>query len=216
MLPETQILAVLSTKMVYPVPTVSMISDHSDFIKNFDLEFTAPFVKDVFKIEQPQFATNLYDPNGENVNFMPHSEILDNSLIIQKTNNIIANKSSEIFIDCIKENNFIVKNENDAKLLLSVIESEKMLLEKTDNALAKEIMETGKDFKVDGIIFDEFFTKELKGEDVDFTFTDEDLEKYAEQFNPGFGTFEELEEFLYPSLSELDNGFLQSLDNIFE
>lgn len=221
-IPEAEILSRLSTKMVYPIPSVSLLNDHSEFVKLYDIEFTGPFTKNSFNKEITSLSKPLYGSSedfvdGISTNFLPDIQLLDNAQITEKANTIIANQSAEIFMNCIKDSGFIVNEESSANTLLSVIQFEKELLEKVDNSLAKEIRETGKEIKPDGIIFDEFFVDEIKGIDIGINeLTDEQFDEYVKTFDVGFGTFEEFEKFLYPDIKSENNSFIESIDNIFE
>lgn len=175
-LPESQILATLGTKIVYPVPSVSVFNEPSSFFQNFDNEFISDFKKqkDSLTFEEE---------------FLPMPEI------IEKTNNIVANKSSEIFSDCIKDNGFIIQNEEDANLLLAAIQQERDILESTNNYMIQELQTTGKDIFPGGAVYDEIFVRQIKGETISIDVSDETISDIAEDFEVGFGTFDDLEDF---------------------
>lgn len=176
-LPESQILGTLGTKIIYPVPSVSVFNTPSNFFDNFDEEFTSEFKKQ--KDDKNIFVEE----------FLPQSEI------IEKTNNIIANKSSEIFMDSIKDGGFIVDNEADAKLLLSAIQQERGILNSTNEYMIQELQTTGNDISPGGSVFDEIFTRQIKGEDIVVDLTNEEIEELANEFDVGFGTFDDLEDY---------------------
>lgn len=176
-LPESQILATLGTKIVYPVPSVSLFDKPSTFFDNFDSEFTSEFKKQ-------KEGVGVYVEE-----FLPMPEI------IEKTNNIIANKSSEIFMDSIKDEGFIVKNVDDAKTLLAAIQQEKDILDSINDYMVQELQTTGKDIFPGGAVYDELFTRQIKGENVFVDLTNEEIENLAKEFDVGFGTFDDLEDF---------------------
>lgn len=183
-LPESQILATLSTEMVYPVPSVSFFNNPSTFFESFGPEFVEDFKKqidgDVIKDE-----------------FLPMPEI------VTKTNNIIANKSAEIFTACIKEEGFRVFDEESAKELLAAIQEEKLTLEKTNNLLVDELKITNRDISpMSGETFDTVFIKQLKGEEVEYDISEETINKLANEFDVGFGTFDQLENYFIDVIKE--------------
>ena len=176
-LPESQILGTLGTKIVYPVPSISLFSEPSNFFENFDIEFTSEFKKQKRGVSVFQ------------------EELLSMPEIIEKTNNIIANKSSEIFMDCIKGEGFIVNNKDDAKTLLAAIEQENGILDSINNYMIQELQTTGKDIFPGGAVYDELFTKQVKGENVFVDLTNDEIENLAKEFDVGFGTFDDLEDY---------------------
>jgi hypothetical protein len=185
-LPESQIIATLSTEIVYPVPSISFFNEPSTFFQSFGSEYVEDFKK---QSEDPIIK----------------DEFLSMSEITTKTNTIIANKSSEIFKDCINDNGFIVSNEKDANDLISAIRAEKQTLELTNNLLVEEVMQTGRDIApMSGTTFDTIFIKQLRGENVNVDISDETLEKLANEFDVGFGTFDELENYFAGTIKDFN------------
>jgi len=183
-LPESQILATLSTEIIYPVPSVSFFNEPSNFFENFGPEYVEDFKR--------QLEGNIIKDE-----FLPMPEI------VTKTNTIIANKSSEIFNDCIKDNGFFVSNEKDAKDLIAAIQEEKRTLELTNNLLVEEVQQFGRDIApMSGQTFDGVFLKQLKGEQVNYDISEETIQKLANDFEVGFGTFDELENYFVGTIKE--------------
>lgn len=183
-LPESQILATLSTEIIYPVPSVSFFNEPSSFFEGFESEFVEDFKRQI-------------DGDVIRDEFLPMPEI------VTKTNNIIANKSAEIFTECIKEEGFRVLDEESAKELLDAIRDEKLELEKTNNLLVNEVRVTNKD--IDTIVnstFDTVFIKQLKGEEISYDISEETINRLASE-EPGFGTFDDLETFLASAIEEI-------------
>ena len=98
-------------------------------------------------------------------------------------------------MDSIKDGGFIVDNEADAKLLLSAIQQERNILNTINDYMIQELQTTGNDISPGGSVFDEIFIRQIKGENVVVDLTNEEIEQLANEFDVGFGTFDDLEDY---------------------
>jgi hypothetical protein len=73
----------------------------------------------------------------------------------------------------------------------------------TNNLLVEEVQQFGRDIApMSGQTFDGVFLKQLKGEEVNYDISEETIQKLANDFEVGFGTFDELENYFVGTIKE--------------